>query len=241
MSPSSAEPIGQIDQTSQTSDYNSTIFAVNSLLARIQTITLVKVVGVTNAGELSPVGFVDVQPLVSQMTGDRKAIPHTNVYHLPYFRLQGGGNAFIIDPQDGDIGMCGFCSRDISGVKKAKKAANPGSFRMFDFADGLYFGGMLNGTPTQYIQFNETGIKIHSPTQVNIEAPDVQVNATTMTINAATIINGTLSQGMGTSGGTATMLGPITVTNDVTAGGKSLENHVHSGVQPGSGNTGKPV
>lgn len=50
-----------------------------------------------------------------------------------------------------------------------------------------------------------------------------------------------LSQGMGAGGGTATMLGPITVTNDVTAGGKSVQNNVHGGVQTGGGQTGKPA
>lgn len=253
---SQTEAFGQISQTSGTSDFNAVSFLVAQMLAKIQTVTLVEVVGVTNAGELSPVGFVDVRPLVNQMTGDRKAVPHGTIYHLPYFRLQGGGNAIILDPQQGDIGMCGFCSRDISSVKASKAAASPGSFRTFDFADGLYFGGMLNGTPTQYVQFNATGIKMHSPHLINLDAPDVQINAQTVEINATTsatvntptftvngntVLNGMLSQGMGTSGGSATMLGPVTVTNDVTAGGKSLETHVHSGVQTGSGNTGTPV
>ncbi|MHC7025238.1 phage baseplate protein, partial [Klebsiella pneumoniae] len=45
---------------------------------------------------------------------------------------------------------------------------------------------------------------------------------------------------MGENGGTATMHGPVTVTNDVTAGGKSLMTHTHGGVETGSGNTGEP-
>jgi len=61
------------------------------------------------------------------------------------------------------------------------------------------------------------------------------------TVNGATVLNGPLSQGVGAGGGTATMLGPITVTNDVVAGGKSLKTHVHSGVTSGGSNTGAPV
>lgn len=34
--------------------------------------------------------------------------------------------------------------------------------------------------------------------------------------------------------------GSITASGDVTGGGISLDKHVHSGVQPGGGNTGKP-
>ncbi|ECF1874404.1 translation initiation factor IF-2, partial [Salmonella enterica subsp. enterica serovar Javiana] len=61
-----------------------------------------------------------------------------------------------------------------------------------------------------------------------------------ITLNGDVTINGNLSQGMGEGGGSATMLGPVTVTNDVTAGGKSLMTHTHGGVQTGGGNTGAP-
>ncbi|CNK58232.1 Uncharacterised protein [Yersinia intermedia] len=50
-----------------------------------------------------------------------------------------------------------------------------------------------------------------------------------------------ISQGKGDAGGSATMLGPITVTNDVAAGGVSLKSHKHSGVQTGGGDSGGPV
>lgn len=80
-------------------------------------------------------------------------------------------------------------------------------------------------TPGKLLASAEGGTEITSPTIV---------------LNGAVTINGSLSQGMGASGGGATMLGPISVTNDVTAGGKSLQNHVHGGVQTGGGQTGKP-
>ncbi|MDY0425255.1 Gp138 family membrane-puncturing spike protein [Enterobacter rongchengensis] len=66
------------------------------------------------------------------------------------------------------------------------------------------------------------------------------VNSPTITLNGNVTINGSLSQGMGAAGGSATLLGPVSVTNDVTAGGKSLMTHTHSGVQTGGGNTGAP-
>jgi len=66
------------------------------------------------------------------------------------------------------------------------------------------------------------------------------ITSPTITLNGNVTINGNLSQGMGSGGGSATMLGPVTVTNDVKAGGKSLTSHTHNGVQPGSGNSGAP-
>jgi phage baseplate assembly protein V len=41
--------------------------------------------------------------------------------------------------------------------------------------------------------------------------------------------------------GNINMTGTITATVDVIGGGKSLKNHVHSGVQSGASNTGAPV
>lgn len=236
------------------SDYSATLFSIEQVLSRANTSTLVKIVAVTNSGGLSPVGFVDVQPLVNQVDGAKNAMPHGVLHHLPYFRLQGGGDAIIIDPKVGDIGIAVFADHDISSVAASKAQSNPGSWRRFSMADGLYIGGVLNGTPTQYVQFSTAGIKLHSPTAIILEAPDVQISAATVeivatasttittpifTVNGATVLNGTLNQGTGSAGGTATMLGPITVTNDVTAGGKSLKTHVHT--DPQGGNTGPPV
>lgn len=41
--------------------------------------------------------------------------------------------------------------------------------------------------------------------------------------------------------GDVTVAGTLTATVDVIGGGKSLKNHVHSGVDSGSSNTGAPV
>lgn len=66
------------------------------------------------------------------------------------------------------------------------------------------------------------------------------INAPTITLNGDVTINGNLLQGMGGSGGSASINGPVSVKNDITAAGISLTNHVHSGVQSGGSNTGKP-
>ncbi|WP_240021695.1 Gp138 family membrane-puncturing spike protein [Mannheimia haemolytica] len=125
-------------------------FIISGIVNRIQTVTLVQVIAV-NATGIGPVGTVDVQPMVAQLDGSGKAYAHGVIHNIPYFRLQGGSNAVIIDPEVGDIGMCGFCSRDISSVKVNKAPSTPQSRRKFDYADGLYFGGFLNGVPSQYL------------------------------------------------------------------------------------------
>ena len=233
--------------------YGAMRFMVQQALGKMQTATLVRIESCTNAGGLSTVGYVDVTPLVNQLDGQGNPTPHVTIYNVPYFRLQGGANGIIIDPQKGDIGVAVFASRDISQVKTTKKQGNPGSHRQYSFADGMYLGGMLNGTPTQYIQFSAAGIKIHSPVAVVLDAPDIQLNAATVgingttsttvttpkfTVNGATVLNGTISQ---TGGGAAQFSGSMSVTGDVTAVGVSLHNHVHDGVVAGGDNTGPPV
>jgi hypothetical protein len=253
---------GTQDVDDGSTEFNALSFLVNQILNGRNVATLVQIKAVTNSGGLSPVGFVDVQPMVKQLDGDRNGWLHGVIYNIPYFRLQGGTDAIILDPKVGDIGLAVFADRDISSVKASKKISTPGSMRRSAKQDGLYFGGFLNGVPTQYVQFSAAGIKLHSPTAVILDAPDVQINAATVeivattsttvttptftvngaaTVNGATTLNGPLSQGAGAGGGGATMLGPLNVTNDVTAGGKSLTTHVHSGVMTGAGISGVPV
>lgn len=255
-SPDKAQiPDGALLPSSTWGEFNNMAFMVQQALGKMQTATLVRIESCTNAGGLSPVGYVDVTPLVNQLDGQGNPTPHVTIYNVPYFRLQGGANGIIIDPQKGDIGVAVFASRDISQVKTTKKQGNPGSHRQYSFADGMYLGGMLNGTPTQYIQFSTAGIRIHSPTRVKIDAPDilleaetVEINASTsttvttptFTVNGNTVLNGTLNAG-GDSGGAAHFTGTLTADVDVVANGVSLHNHVHGGVQPGGGNTGAPV
>ncbi len=211
------EHFGQQQPTTGAAEYNTLVFVVNLLLQKLQTVTLVRVVAVSNNGGVSPVGTVDVHPLVNQMTGNRQSVDHGTIYGVPYFRLQGGTDAVILDPKVGDIGMAAFASRDISAVKTAKGPANPGSLRQFDWADALYFGGLLNGTPAQYVRFHSGGVTVLSPGTIRLEAPTTHVQ------------------------GNLTVSGTVVADGNVTGDGVSLNSHVHSGVTGGPSNTGPPV
>lgn len=169
------------------SDFGAVSFLVSQILDGRNTATLVQVKAVTNSGGVTPVGMVDILPLVNQLDGEGKAVPHQVVRRLPYFRLQGGANAVILDPQVGDIGIAVFADRDISSVKAAKGRANPGSARRSNKADGLYIGGFLNAAPSQYIQFASDGINIVSPMKVTIQAPDVEIQGNSLTHNGVNI------------------------------------------------------
>ena len=217
---------GQQTPGSTAGQFNAWTFFVQRMLAKIRTVDLVQVVSCSNSGGVTAVGTVAVQVLVNQMTGNRVGVPHSTIYNLPYFRIQGGANAVIIDPNQGDIGLAAFCARDISAVKKAKAPANPGSYRLFDWADGLYLGGFLNGVPTQYVQFNSGGMSLVSPTSITLQAPTVTITA---------------SSGVTVTSPTAAFSASVTAGTNFTSNGIDLVHHGHTGVTTGGGITGGPT
>jgi hypothetical protein len=247
--------------TSAANDWAATLFVVNQILAGKATAGLVRVIACTNAGGIVPVGTVDVELLVNQVDGQGGSpTQHGPMYSLPYFRLQGGTFAAIIDPQPGDIGLAVFCMRDSTAAFAAKGPASPASADVMGFNSGMYFGGFLNATPTDYVAFVPgQGIKVVSPTAVTVQAPTVTVNASTkaqvtspdIELTGNTTVTGTLTVtgaaalegGLAVSGGsgTNTVAGTLSATVDVTANGKSLHNHVHGGVTTGSGSTAPPT
>jgi hypothetical protein len=176
---------GQLGPDDVASDYNAFIFLISQALARVRTVTLVSVVEVTSpTGPLAPVGFLTAQPLVNMMDGNGNCTQHGTIFNLPYFRLQGGKNAVVIDPQPGDIGISVISDRDISSVKNNLGISNPGSTRLFDLADGIYIGGILNGIPTNYIWLDLLGnINAVCTGAFNITAPGgLIVNGTPVTL-----------------------------------------------------------
>jgi phage gp45-like len=114
-------------------------------------------------------------------------------------------------------------------------------------ADGLYFGGLLNGTPAQYVQFTEGGINIVSPSKVTVVAPAVEVDASaTITYNSPLItLNGTVAQGNGSFGGTTSWKGNMHIVGDVDIDGVLKNNGVpvgstHTHHENGAGSNTNP-
>jgi len=211
-----SEYLGSQNTTDRTSDFNAHSFLIKQLISKVHTCALVKILGVVSGTGINPVGFVTVQPLVNQIDGYGNPVETAILNNVPFFRLQGGTNAVILDPQVGDIGMALFTMRDSSTAKNTRGTASPGSRRRYSLSDGFYIGGWINGTPTQYVQFTPTGIAVTATNTVTINAP------------------------------TTTVYGNLLVTGDVTAGSQgndsvSLQNHIHGGVDFGGSSTLAPT
>lgn len=202
-----------------TSEFNRMAFVVRSIMSQQATTTLVIVQAVDG-------DTVDVQPMVAQVDGAGNAVDHGIIHGLPVWRLQGGNSAVIVVPAVGDIGLAVFASTDISNVKRAKEPTTPGSFRRFDWADGIYLGGILNAAAVQSLRMDDEGVTITA-------APGLPVtfNADSVTINAETVsMSGDLS-----------VAGKITTGPGSTFNGKSFDSHTHGGVTAGSGTSGPPA
>jgi hypothetical protein len=202
--------------TSDRSLFNANTFLILQILNRISTATLVRVEAVSNAGEVALVGTVNVKPLVDQVDGSGNTTPHGIIYGLPYFRVQGGTDAVILDPKVGDIGAAIFFDRDVSAVLGTMASAPPGSGRRFDMADGFYLGGNLNGDPQQYLQFNTSGVTITSASDVNINAPGT-TTITTQTANITASSGATITTPTLTVDGNMQVNGNMNITGTVTA------------------------
>jgi hypothetical protein len=215
--------VGNQTPGSVATDFAALQFTIQQLLSRVQTHSLVRIIDCTNDGGIEPVGTVTVQPLVNMMSGDRVAVKHKPLYKLPYQRVQGGVNAIIIDPKPGDIGLAGFCSRDISAVKNAKDIANPGSFRQFDMADGIYLFTCLGVTaPTQYLVLNDDGATIVSPVAITLQAPTINLKGAVVQTDGDVTMANNLD-----------VAGTIHGAVDVIADNISGKTHTHNDPQGG--------
>jgi hypothetical protein len=185
-------------------DFSALSFVIRQMIGQTATATLVRVLAI-NRSDIAPVGYLDCQPLVQQMDGAGRAQAPAILHNLPWFRLQGGVNAVILDPAVGDIGIAVFASHDISRVKNTRATGLPGSRRRFDWGDGLYLGGFLNGTPQNYVRFDSNGdIHLKPASKLHVEG-DVQVtgDVTASGISLTGHVHSGVQTGSGTSGGPA--------------------------------------
>lgn len=186
------------------SPYNAMQFIIQQAIREnVNTCIIVKVVGVSD-------GYVDVLPLVSQVSGKGEAIAPTTLYKLPFMRYHAGVAAVILNPVVGDVGLAVFASKDCSNVKRgASEPVAPASFRGNSMANGFYIGGFLNQAPSVSIELTQSGV--------------ININASTVNISGSVSVGGSITAG-----------------GDVVGGGISLDKHVHGGVQSGGSTTSKP-
>jgi len=192
---------GNQGRQTNASDYNAIRFAIEQLLVQKHTMTIVKVLSCTGEDLPDSIGTVDVMPMITQVNGSGQAVPHGELFQLPYVRVQGGTNGIVIDPKQGDIGLAIFAERDITKVVNTKQVSPPDSRRMMSMSDGVYLGGILNGELSQYIRFAAAGLEIATPM---------------LTVLASMTVNGNMQISSGATGSFTTPTGSVvTVVNGI--------------------------
>jgi hypothetical protein len=125
-------------------------------------------------------------------------------------------------------------------VKSAKGAANPGSNRLYDWADAQYIGGELNGTPTQYLEFSAGGILLFSPEAITLQAPvitldgPVTASETLEVTGLATLTGGFTAVGPSVADALEVTALDVTTSISVPAGSIPDTALPNSGVTPGN-------
>ena len=211
-----------------------------------------------------------VQPAIKRIFTEKGAVNLPLCVDVPV-QFPGGGDFFLTFPvKPGDECMLHFSERCIDFWHANGGVQLPGEYRLHDLSDAVATVG-INSQPRKIPVFNATDTELRSRAgdiritvkpsgtieAVNPEGSHVLGADGSMTINAPAgttinspqiVLNGNVTYignmtGQAGNGGTgnASTPGTITAETDVIGGGKSLKTHVHSGVQPGGGNTGQPV
>ncbi|MDM1791357.1 translation initiation factor IF-2 [Serratia marcescens] len=205
-----------------------------------------------------------VQPAVkgyeSDDAGMKSSISLPLLVDIPVIFPRGGGVTLTFPVTSGDECLLMFADRCIDFWWQSGGIQEPVDGRMHDLSDAFAIVGpqsqaqKISGISTSAAQLrtddgaafieldpSSHAVTVTTPGKLTASAQGgTEISSPEIVLNGNVTINGNLSQGMGDGGGTATMLGPVNVTNDVNAGGISLQTHKHGGVETGGGQTGGP-
>lgn len=204
------------------SEYNALSFMIEQAIKGIvNTAIPVRVDSCTKPGVGGAAGYVSATPLVQQRGADGNSLMPVSLPQLPFFRLQCGTAAVVLDPQPGDVGLAIFSQQDASNIEAGKTdPVQAGSFRCFDMSDGFYIGGFYGQTPTTFVHLDpEKGeATVKAPAKITIDAPQIE-------------LRGAVSMG-GSSGGadTITLDGNITTNGNFTTTGNVSAGHFYGPV-----------
>lgn len=205
-----------------------------------------------------------VQPAVkgyeSDDAGKKSSLSLPLLVDIPIIFPRGGGVTLTFPVKAGDECLLIFADRCIDFWWQNGGVQEPVDGRMHDMSDAFAIVGpqsqaqKISGISTNAAQLrtddgtafieldpSSHAVTVTTPGKLTASVQGgTEINSPEIVLNGNVTINGNLSQGMGDGGGTATMLGPVNVTNDVNAGGISLQTHKHGGVETGGGQTGGP-
>lgn len=155
-----------------------------------------------------------VQILNYSITSSGENIQRKPLYDIPVFCFGGGDFVLSFPIKENDIGFVIASDGDISVFKKLLKIFAPATYQKHKYKDGVFYPLILNGFTLSNDDKDavilssvdgKTKISLKDG-EANIEAVNININATKTTLTTETIINGSLTvNGDINSSGTATI------------------------------------
>ena len=197
-----------------------------------------------------------IQGIIQQPGGKSVAVELPLLLDVPVVFPRGGGGALTFPIAEGDECLVVFASRCIDAWWQSGGVQIPAEMRMHDLSDGFALPGpfsqaqKISGISTNsvqlrsndgstYIDLNPTAqtVKIVAPGGFEVDAPTSKFTGAVTVQGVLTFVAGMV--GGAASGAAAVITGTFRFIGQVFANGKRIdESHTHSGVQPGSGNSG---
>lgn len=147
---------------------------------------------------------------------------YPDIYAKVHFFGWGGiGATYPIS--EGMEGILLFNDREMQTWFLTGEAGKLAYDRCHDLSDAIFICGLHSQPNIELVPYLQDCLNLF------YKQSSIQIKDGTIIINGDTTINGNLQ-----------VNGNITATGDITAGTISLQNHIHSGVTTGSGNTNKP-
>lgn len=171
-----------------------------------------------------------VEILLKMVDDADEAIDYPPLTDCPCVFTRGGGFHVVHPYKAGDNGLVLFSDRCLDGWFESGQAAAPMDYRIHSMSDAYFIGGADNMTNVSPIPSNAMFIGKDDNSaglQINSDG-SVILKGASFTIEPVTNSNGVINTGT------------VASTQDVTAGGKSMMNHIHGGVDRGDSTTDGP-
>ncbi len=197
----------------------------------------------------------EVQPtingIVRQQDGTSKEVKMPLLLDCPVFFPGGGGVTLTFPIKPGDECLVIFASRCIDAWWQQGGIQGQAELRMHDLSDGFVFAGVrsqprafnVNTSAAQLRTDDGTAYVELDPATKNIKA----LTPANVNVNAGGNLAATAAGEASVTAPTIKLVGNVEITGNLTISGTTIGNginlntHVHTGVQPGGGNTGAPI
>lgn len=165
-----------------------------------------------------------VQPLITVVTTDNRRINRAGVASVPVYQPSAGGFILRFPIKPGSLGWIKANDRDISIYKSTLKNSSPNTQRKHSFEDAMFIPDAMFQMVTiaeededcVVLQSIDGAVRISLGTdKLKLTAPEIEIDTPLLT----------LSNDAG----------------NINIGGIDFLNHVHTGVDPGSGESDGPA